>query len=350
MANLRYLHDKKTGDKYCINGLVPSTEAPESVSIHKNFSDCMKLEAADLPPKVDLRSKMTPVENQGPLPSCTANALAGCYEYLLKSRNETNVDVSRLFIYYNGRVKDYPNTAPTTTGTTITGSIEVLKEFGVCLELNWPYGADIIDKKPRDEAYEKAQHCKITEALSIKVDLNEMKTCLAQGYPFAFGLKLFQSFHNAKHKGVVPMPRPDESSSEDHGDHAMVAVGYSDRSKSFIVRNSWGEEWGDKGYCYIPYEYMANPNYCYQIWAIRNAEIDDLLNENWKDSDDSINYHPDNDDEDFSDCGEIIDKTIDEFLEIIEKHLVIPNRENQDGDGMTEVFVAAHQLIQGDYD
>ncbi|CAF3748853.1 unnamed protein product, partial [Rotaria sp. Silwood1] len=144
MANLRYLHDKKTGDKYCINGLVPSTEAPESVSIHKNFSDCMKLEAADLPPKV----------------------LYGMFVFIY--RNETNVDVSRLFIYYNGRVKDYPNTAPTTTGTTITGSIEVLKEFGVCLELNWPYGADIIDKKPRDEAYEKAQHCKITEALSIK--------------------------------------------------------------------------------------------------------------------------------------------------------------------------------------
>ncbi|CAF4878643.1 unnamed protein product [Rotaria sp. Silwood1] len=65
-----------------------------------------------------------------------------------------------------------------------------------------------------------------------------MKTCLAQGYPFAFGLKLFQSFHNAKHKGVVPMPRPDESSSEDHGDHAMVAVGYSDRSKSTLIDNA----------------------------------------------------------------------------------------------------------------
>lgn len=75
-----------------------------------------------------------------------------------------------------------------------------------------------------------------------------MKSCLAHGYPFIFALHLFKSFHRAeKNKGRVPIPHPSEQQSDEHTWHAIVAAGYSDRSKCFIVRNSWGTKWvGDK--------------------------------------------------------------------------------------------------------
>jgi len=69
MASVRCLRDKRTGNKYCIDGLANSLEKPESVSIRKDFSDCMTLQEDQLPPKVDLRSKMTPVEDQRQIPS-----------------------------------------------------------------------------------------------------------------------------------------------------------------------------------------------------------------------------------------------------------------------------------------
>jgi hypothetical protein len=96
--------------------------------------------------------------------------------------------------------------------------------------------------------------------------------------------------------------------------HALLAVGYSDQSNSFIVRNSWGKYWvgennygfflkymnflqGDNGYCYIPYEYMTNPNFCFDVWTIRQLASDDFGQEHW-DNDDSINYYQTDEDPD----------------------------------------------------
>ncbi|CAF5109239.1 unnamed protein product, partial [Rotaria sp. Silwood1] len=67
--------------------------------------------------------------------------------------------------------------------------------------------------------------------------------------------------------------------------HAMLAVGYNDDLKKFIVRNSWGEDWGAKGYCYIPYDYMIDPNYCRDAYVIRHMETDMNGQEHWCDDD-----------------------------------------------------------------
>ncbi|CAF2969978.1 unnamed protein product [Rotaria sp. Silwood2] len=112
---------------------------------------------------------MTLVENQGQTNSwhITANAIAA----------DDNVDISRLFIYYNARVKSKPpDGIIKDNSSVIAHTIEELKESGICLESIWPY--DIKQK--------------IIDALRLKLDLNEMK-----GYPFVFGLKTF----GFQHKG-----------------------------------------------------------------------------------------------------------------------------------------------------
>ncbi|WP_181357416.1 C1 family peptidase [Stenomitos frigidus] len=226
----------------------------------------------DLPSKVDLRPYMTPVENQGNSNSCTANAMAGAYEYLAKRVKGSAHDVSRLFIYYNARELD--GATDSDEGTYLRSCVKVLKKYGTCAETTWPFDLHRIFEPPHESAYTEATSFLIEDAYRVKVDLDAMRQCLADGYPFTFGLDLFSSFQKAGSKGLVPMPDPD---SEQHdGGHAMLCVGYSDADKVFIVRNSWGEGWGDHGYCYIPYDYMTNPDLNGDLWAIRHVADADI--------------------------------------------------------------------------
>jgi hypothetical protein len=113
---------------------------------------------------------------------------------------------------------------------------------------------------------------------------------LAEGYPIIFGINLYKSFDKQRQKGVVPMPSDTEASRASHGGHAMLAVGYSDKDRVFIVRNSWGEGWGDKGYCYIPYDYLINPKFnSGDSWIIKQLDNIDFDNQKyWDEGDESV--------------------------------------------------------------
>jgi C1A family cysteine protease len=49
----------------------------------------------------------------------------------------------------------------------------------------------------------------------------------------------------------------------------VCAVGYDDKSKRIIVRNSWGTDWGMKGYFTMPYDYVSNRNLSDDFWTVR---------------------------------------------------------------------------------
>ncbi|CAF1273540.1 unnamed protein product, partial [Didymodactylos carnosus] len=266
-----------------------STRLPHKQRLRQNFDNIVKYSPDDLPPKADLRQEMTAIEDQSQIGSCSANALAGAYEYLIKKHTGRDEDVSRLFMYYNGRAQDNPSASISDTGCSMTNAIEALDEHGACRESEWPYDITKVNQRPPSDAYEEAKHFTIDEALQIKIDLFEMKSCIAQGYPFAFGIRLFKSFDKASKNGIVPVPSLSETSRSSHGSHALLAVGYSDTSQAFIVRNSWGEGWGDHGYCYIPYDYMTNSNYCFDAWTVRKLDSHDLGSDHW-DNQDEVDY------------------------------------------------------------
>jgi C1A family cysteine protease len=229
--------------------------------------DASQWEPDDLPGFVDLRGHLTPVEDQGDVGSCTANALAGALEYLEKRTNGHEGRVSRLFIYWNER--DFEDNTGEDHGAALSDGVKALKEDGACTEATWKYDKHLVFKKPRDEAYEEAADHTIDEAHRVKIDLHHMRHCLAEGYPFVFGLQIYDAFQDDGLHGRIRTPDP-----ETHGHcgaHAMLCVGYSDEDQVFLVRNSWGPRWGDRGYCYIPYDYMANPDYCHDAWTIRRA-------------------------------------------------------------------------------
>jgi C1A family cysteine protease len=291
---LSYLINRLSGKRIKLGACHLSKQLPPKAKKY----DFSRFQANNLPARVDLRSHMTRVENQGAVGSCTANAIAGAYEYLAKRALGESGDISRLFIYYNARKLDG---IKGDKGSCIASSIQVLEEIGACTEETWAYDPNRVLKKPSQEAYDEAQYFLVEEADQVDVDLYAMKHCLAEGYPFAFGLKLFKPFDKAAKQGSVPMPNPSgEDGREEHGMHAMLCVGYSDKSQAFIVRNSWGEDWGDRGYCYIPYDYMANTEYCFDCWTIRTVSDLDFSAGVWVDDDDTLYDFEESGEEDYN--------------------------------------------------
>ena len=220
-----------------------------------------------LPTSVDLRPLCSPIEDQGNLGSCTANSLAGALEFLEDKDKVKFSDASRLFIYYNERVIE--RTILSDSGAMIRDGIKTLAKQGFCSEKNWPYNIAKFTKKPNITCYKEALTRLITSYYRLTT-LNDMKTCLATGYPFVFGFTVYESFESdvVTKTGVVPMPAANEKTL---GGHAVCAVGYDDSTSRFLVRNSWGSNWGINGYFTIPYSYVSNSNLADDFWTIRKG-------------------------------------------------------------------------------
>jgi C1A family cysteine protease len=224
--------------------------------------------ALKIPQHLDLRSICSPVENQGNLGSCTANALAGALEFLEIKNNIPFKDMSRLFIYYNERVLE--DSIESDSGAMIRDGIKTLRRQGVCTEKKWPYIIKKFAVKPVPACYKEALNYQITSYHRI-LTIDEMRICLAEGFPFVFGFTVYESFESQEitKTGIVQMPKPNERSI---GGHAVLAVGYDEVQKRFIVRNSWGTAWGQNGYFTIPYDYVSNRNLSDDFWTIRRGE------------------------------------------------------------------------------
>lgn len=222
----------------------------------------------NLPPKVDLTGNCPPVYDQGELGSCTGNAIAAAYQFeLIKQDAPAPVFMpSRLFIYYNERVIE--NTVNRDAGAQIRDGMNSVNSQGVCSEEEWPYVINEFTQKPYASCYQDALNHLVTSFHSVSRDINQMKGCLADGYPFIIGFTVYQSFESAvvAQTGRVNMPAPAE---EIVGGHAVLVVGYDDEEQRFIVRNSWGADWGNNGYFTMPYEYLLNEGYSRDFWTIR---------------------------------------------------------------------------------
>lgn len=220
---------------------------------------------ANLVPKIDLSAKMPAVFDQGELGSCTAQALSALVTYI----KPTFVG-SRLFLYFCERMLG--KTILIDSGATLEEGIISLKRFGICAEQDWPHNISKFKQRPPAICFKKALE---TQALKVE-NINSssivaMKNCLASGFPFVIGFLVFSSFESTEvaKTGMVSLPKPNETVL---GGHAILICGYDDSKKAFLARNSWGPNWGQKGYFYMPYEYLSNPKLASDAWTIRVME------------------------------------------------------------------------------
>jgi len=226
---------------------------------------------------IDLRENFTNIKSQGQQGSCTAHVLASIYEYILKSNKAQKTDLSEAFLYYNARKK--AGKEHLDEGSIYHLAIEALMEFGICEESLMPYSENDFTTSPTEEAFDDALLRRVRKAVNVKRNINDLKSALEDGYPVAICAVLYDSFGQG-HKGIVSLPTQEELETvqnveNKHRHHAMVVCGYSDENKLFIVRNSWGTDFGDNGYCYMPYSYMTDENlvpFAAAITEIETAE------------------------------------------------------------------------------
>ena len=242
--------------------------------------------AKNPPASIDLREWCSPIENQGNLGSCTANAGVGVIEYYERKAFGRHRDASRLFLY---KVTRNLMKQKGDTGAYLRTTMGAMVLFGVPPEKFWAYSDDEqkFDQEPPAFCYAFAQNYQTIKyfrhdprGTKAEEVLKKVKSYLALGHPTMFGFTVYSSIEQAESNGKIPYP---SSKEKIEGGHAIAAVGYDDKMKiknqygkiettgALLIRNSWGKTWGDKGYGWLPYEYVLR-GLAEDFWSILKKE------------------------------------------------------------------------------
>lgn len=210
---------------------------------------------------VDYTPQMGEVRSQGEEGSVVGFAIAYAMEYQIFKTTHQRVRLSPRAIYYLSR--KLTNSFPYDSGAQIKDGVKAVLTKGAVLDNIWPYKErDSSASPPRDFA--TATRYKLKRAVPLK-GIDQIKSALSTTGPVVAGITLYDSMvqEDVKKTGLVPMPKAKESVI---GGHAICIVGYDDSKKLFKFINSWSDEWGDKGYGYLSYQYMKNNSD--DIWSL----------------------------------------------------------------------------------
>lgn len=232
----------------------------------------------------DLRAWCSPVEDQGSLGSCSAHAGISLFEYFEKRAFGRYVNGSRLFLYKATRnLLRWEGD----DGAYLRSTMGALALFGVVPEKYWPYDEKRYNDEPSAFLYSYARNFQAVLYYRLDntgIDRNELleriKEHLRNALPCIFGFSCYSSLDLAD-DGNIPFPDKDESAD---GGHAVMAVGFDDDKKiinpgnkristtgAFLIKNSWGTEWGENGYGWLPYEYVLQ-DIAEDWWCMTKAE------------------------------------------------------------------------------
>ncbi|WP_062295198.1 C1 family peptidase [Nostoc piscinale] len=238
-----------------------------------------------LPEFVDLSYWCSPVEDQGSLNSCTAHAGIALIEYAQKKSSGNYTDASPLFLY---QVTRNLMQREGDSGASVRDTMKAMVAFGVCPEEYWPYNEDKFNEEPTSFCYSFAENYKTIKYFRLDYGqiskyalLSQVKLLLVSEIPCIFGFTLYNSVYDEVNfsRGHIPLPSKRDKVI---GGHTVVAVGYHDRKiienedgerfeGALLIRNSWGNRWGQGGYGWMPYDYITR-GLTADWWSLLKAE------------------------------------------------------------------------------
>lgn len=262
-------------------GVAPVHVSVTETSLEEQYAPA---EGMGLPSSVDLRSFFGPVVSQGELPSCSCFAAAAMYEGLANRERESGVPMLKFsegYLFYHSNIL----TGKPTEGSSFYEQFKILSTVGICLEELHGYSTSEPGREPGAEANVDASSHRLLKALEVPLrhtddkfadmEANHRILCsaLAEGYPVGISLRIPDDFGIGG--AFISRPSDNDIALGKLYNHAMVIVGYDDQAKFYILRNSWGENFGDKGYCYVSAAYIDDPtlnNFCCFISATTDSE------------------------------------------------------------------------------
>ena len=232
---------------YAHNGyrLLPPLAVPEPcAAASKDAPDCETAKAALVPPRVDLRARMMPVRDQQQEGSCVAFTTSAMREYYARAQAGFTDYLSSQYIYDR-------RANPSGAGMAPADAFDILRRFGVCPEAEY---ADVPYEHTPPEAQTLAAHdtaaavFRIQSAAQLRTAVDARAALAAQG-PLGIMVNVYPRCDAIIWKPAAPGDAP-------VGAHMMCVVGYDDQVDGgvFMVRNSWGAQWGDgTGHVQLPY-------------------------------------------------------------------------------------------------
>lgn len=237
--------------------------------------------------RADLSPYFSTIEDQGDIGSCTAQVVAALGEYFQNRAFGTYTDLSRLFLYKATRnLLGWKGD----TGAYLRTALGALVLIGAPPEHMWPYIERRFDVEPPAWLYAVAQNFKGTSYFHVDTPgmnkgdlLDRVRAFLANGIPCTAGFTVYASSNQAspENDGEIPFPARRDRVVDGHG---VVIVGFDDERQitnqlpggrttigAFKIRSSWGPNWGDRGYGWLPYEYLLT-GICDDLWSLMKME------------------------------------------------------------------------------
>lgn len=260
-----------------IGGLGWRADTPDQRDRHFDHLKVLRRLRQKLPAHTDERPSglLAPLLDQGNLGSCGENSGVKCYEFIARLGGFADYVPSRLFVYYE--VRKIEGTINSDAGSEIRDVMKVLATLGAPHETLWPYNIGRFTEQPPAPAYADGLKHKALAYERVAVHTTAVKAALAARHPVVVGFTVYESFYSIGADGFMPIPKATERV---EGGHAVLVVGYrrmkapwDKASKDYaIIQNSWGADWGDGGYFYMPLAWLCNTANADDFWTITQAE------------------------------------------------------------------------------
>ncbi len=211
---------------------------------------------AGIPPSTDLRQPWWTIGDQKATGSCVGWAAVDSvirWHLVQAGRLARQQRLSPRFVWMAAKETDQWASPPTTfielEGTSLKAALDIARKFGTVLDADLPFGSGSLYPGRAQVFYARAAQRKIASYFNLGRDLGRWRSWIATAGPILTRLSVDPAFENLGSAGKLARY------GTPGGGHAVALVGYA--KDHFIVRNSWGTGWGDRGFAYASNAYAS---------------------------------------------------------------------------------------------